>query len=85
MVKCKGDRERELISRTLSAGYPDLLSSSVIGKGFERLFEIVDELEKDSPTVREVLSIFLARAVVDEILPPSFLNECYLGSTAARY
>jgi hypothetical protein len=38
----------------------------MIGKGFERLFELADELEKDVPTARESITIFLARCVVDE-------------------
>lgn len=78
----KGDRERELVSKLFSVGYPDMLSSNMIGKGFERLFEMIDEIEKDVPTAREKLSIFLARAVVDEVLPPSFLADpvvCNLG------
>jgi hypothetical protein len=37
----KGDREREHVSQLLSALYPDLLSSNMVGKGFERLFEIM--------------------------------------------
>lgn len=36
-----GCRERELLSRLLSTGYPDVFSSNMIGKGFERLFELV--------------------------------------------
>lgn len=78
----KTDTERELASRLLSEFYPDILSMSVIGKGFERLFEIVDEIEIDVPQAPEFLSAFVARAVVDEVLPPSFLTDaviCNLG------
>ena len=71
----RSDRERELISRMLSELYPDTLSSNMIGKGFERLFELSDELEKDVPTCRDCISKFLARAVLDEVLPPSFLSD----------
>ena len=71
----RSDRERELISRMLSELYPDTLSSNMIGKGFERLFELSDELEKDVPSCRECISKFLARAVLDEVLPPSFLSD----------
>jgi programmed cell death protein 4 len=77
-----GDRERELVSKLLSELYPDVLSISVIGKGFERLFEIMDELVKDAPMARDVTSAFIARCVVDDILPPSFLSDivvCSLG------
>jgi len=78
----KNDKERESVSQLLSTLYPDVLSSNTIGKGFERLFEIVDEVEKDCPAAKTILSTFLARAVVDEVLPPSFLADtvvCNLG------
>lgn len=69
------DRERELVSQLLSNLYPDIFSSNMIGKGFERLFEMIDEIEKDAPDARKILSTFLARAVIDEIIPPSFLTD----------
>mmetsp|Transcript_31497 Transcript_31497/g.58649 ORF Transcript_31497/g.58649 Transcript_31497/m.58649 type:complete len:378 (+) Transcript_31497:90-1223(+) len=78
----RGDRERELVSQLFSVSYPDILSASMIGKGFERLFELADELEKDVPSARDNISTFLARCVVDEVLPPSFLSDivvCNLG------
>lgn len=78
----RSDRERELISQLFSECYPDILSASMIGKGFERLFELADELEKDVPSARDNISTFLARCVVDEVLPPSFLSDivvCNLG------
>lgn len=84
----KGDRERELVSRMLSAAYPECLSSSMIGKGFERLFELVDEIEKDCPAAREMITTFLARAVVDEVVPPSFLADavvCNLGGEVVAH
>lgn len=83
-----GFREKELISQLFSASYPDLLSTNMIGKGFERLFEFVDELEKDVPTARDDISTFLARCVVDEVLPPSFLSDivvCNLGGDIVEH
>jgi programmed cell death protein 4 len=78
----KGDRERELISKFLCYAHPDLLSTSMIGRGFERLFEIIEEIEKDAPGAKDMLAKFLARCVLDEVLSPSFLNDaivCNLG------
>lgn len=78
----KSDKEREFASRLLSNFYPDVLSTNVIGKGFERIFEIIDELEKDAPAARDITATYIARCVVDEILPPSFLADvvvCSLG------
>mmetsp|Transcript_40671 Transcript_40671/g.29943 ORF Transcript_40671/g.29943 Transcript_40671/m.29943 type:complete len:212 (+) Transcript_40671:229-864(+) len=54
----------------------------MIGKGFERLFEIIDEIEIDAPKSPAILAAFIARAVIDEVLPPSFLKDnvvCNLG------
>ncbi len=84
----KGDRERELVSKLFSALFPDILSSNTIGKGFERLFEIADEIEKDAPAVKNIVSTYLARAVVDEVLPPSFLADsvvCNLGGEMVEH
>jgi len=75
-----GDRERERVSQLLSKGYSDVFSSHSIGKAFERLFELIDEIEKDVVTAREMLAIFLARAVVDEIVPPSWLNDAVVSN-----
>ena len=82
------DRERERMSKLLSEGYPETFSSNMIGKGFERLFELVDEIEKDCPQCRDMLSTYLARCVVDEVLPPSFLNDAVvknLGGEIVEY
>jgi len=71
----RGDRERELTSKLLSTAYPDLLTTNDIGKGFERLFEHLESYILDVPSANEYVCAFLARAVVDEVLPPSFLSD----------
>lgn len=71
----KHEKEREMTSRLLSELYPDVLNTHDIGKGFKRLFEYADDLELDIPNARPLLSTFLARAVVDEILPPIYLMD----------
>ncbi len=78
----RSDKERALVSKMFSELYPDVLSTSVVGKGLERLFEVMDELEIDAPSAREITAVFVARCVVDEIIPPSFLSDvviCSLG------
>lgn len=70
-----GDQQREQVSQLLSALYPDVLSMNMIGKGFERLFEVVDDIEIDAPQAGNIIASFIARAVVDEVLPPSFLSD----------
>lgn len=72
------DRERELVSRFLSvANFENVLDSTMIEKGFLRLFECiyVDGIEMDVPGAQEMLTKFLARAVVDEIISPRFLMD----------
>lgn len=75
MAMDRKDRERELVSRFLSSANPSLLSTDDLGKGFERLFELMDELSIDTPGAAEITAAFLARAVIDEILPPAFLID----------
>lgn len=74
----KTDYERELVSRMLYIGHSyknNILSTNMVGKGFERLFEIISELEKDCLNASDLVATFLARCVVDEVLPPSFLTD----------
>jgi len=52
------------------------------GKGFERLFESIDDLKLDVPNARELAAKFLARAVADEILPPAYLANPYVAGIA---
>jgi len=75
----KREREKELVSKMLSALYPKVLKTSEIAKGFERLFEMADDLCLDAPSAPKDLAAYLARAVVDEILPPSFLSDPFVA------
>lgn len=71
----KRERERELASRMISELYGKVLSVDQVGKGFERAFELADDLKLDIPDVHKFVAQFLARAVADEVLPPSFLGD----------
>lgn len=71
----RSDTDRELASRLLSALYGDVLTIMHIAEGFQMLFELGSELETDTPGAIGILARFLARAVVDEVLPPSFLMD----------
>jgi programmed cell death protein 4 len=68
----KDDMARENACRLLSSLE---LSPLKIGQGFLALFESLNEVEKDAPMAREFAARFLARAVSDEILPPSFVTD----------
>jgi len=67
------DRERELASELLPRLYPTVTRDKIV-EGFTVLLERLDDLRLDIPNAPELLSNFLARAVVDDILPPAFLS-----------
>lgn len=69
------DKEKEMTSVLLSALYADVISPSQIRDGFFMLLESVDDLAVDILDAVDILALFLARAVVDDILPPAFLTR----------
>ncbi|XP_074583857.1 MA3 DOMAIN-CONTAINING TRANSLATION REGULATORY FACTOR 1-like [Curcuma longa] len=68
-------KQKEMASVLLSTLYADVISSSQISQGFLMLLESVDDLALDILDAVDVLALFIARAVVDEILPPAFLTK----------
>ncbi|OAY65343.1 Programmed cell death protein 4 [Ananas comosus] len=75
MAMDRHDKEKEMASVLLSALYSDVISSTQISQGFVMLLEAVDDLALDIPDAVDLLALFIARAVVDEILPPAFLTR----------
>jgi len=73
-----GPRERELTSRLLTELHPLLLNDEDISAGFENVLESMEDMVIDIPDANSLVGSFLARAVVDEVLPPAFLSnrEC---------
>jgi len=71
----KGPRERELTSRLLTSLHPTPMSDKDMGLGFEILLDSMDDLRTDVPDANTMVASFLARAVVDEVLPPAFLSD----------
>ncbi|GAX79614.1 hypothetical protein CEUSTIGMA_g7055.t1 [Chlamydomonas eustigma] len=69
------DRERELVSVLLCHVSVRLLSRDQVSMGMTRLLVATDNLLLDCPDAVRLLSLFLGRAIVDEILPPSFLTH----------
>ncbi|KAH7461339.1 hypothetical protein PRNP1_013267 [Phytophthora ramorum] len=78
MAMDKNDKERELASRLLSALYLDGLTAGQVLMGFRRVLLLAGDLQIDIPTAKNMLAIFCARAVVDEILAPSFLEDPFI-------
>jgi len=71
----KGPREREWTSRLLTCLHPTPLSMEELQAGFEFLLDSLEDLCTDVPDAKTLVASFLARAVVDEVLPPAFLSE----------
>ncbi|EFJ42803.1 hypothetical protein VOLCADRAFT_107054 [Volvox carteri f. nagariensis] len=69
------DRERELVSKLLVALVPEVISPEALAGGFTRLLAAADDLVLDVPDAVHLLSLFLGRVVVDELLPPAFLTQ----------
>jgi hypothetical protein len=44
-------------------------------KGFARLVDALEDTLLDVPDATELLSLFIARAVVDDILPPAAVTK----------
>ena len=78
----KHEKERESVSRLLSELYLNGLSPLEISQGFRRVLISADDLALDIPSAINMLSIFAARAVVDEIVPPKFLEDSFLLKNA---
>ncbi|CAA0842026.1 MA3 domain-containing protein [Striga hermonthica] len=69
------DKEKEMASVLLSSLYNDVITPQQVYKGFQKLVDSTDDLIVDIRDAVDVLALFIARAVVDDILPPSFLTK----------
>ena len=52
----------------------------VVFQGFEDLLESLDDLVLDVPNAPQLLSLFMSRAIVDDVLPPSFVLQISSGA-----
>ncbi|XP_038712763.1 MA3 DOMAIN-CONTAINING TRANSLATION REGULATORY FACTOR 2 [Tripterygium wilfordii] len=71
----RNDKEKEMAGVLLSALYANIIDSQQVYRGFTKLVESADDLIVDIPDAVDILALFIARAVVDEILPPAFLKK----------
>ena len=72
MALDRGNREKEAASALLSAFYPSVISGKQMMRGFADLASSVHDLKLDVPDAIETVATFIARGVVDDILPPKF-------------
>lgn len=68
-------RSRELVSHFLAEAVGVCISQEQMAKGFTLLLTRTEDIYLDTRDVLGLLSFFIARAVVDEVLPPSFLSR----------
>jgi len=76
--------ERELISKLISAVYGTAIDPAKIAEGFQAALDSIDDLSLDTPDAVDVLSKFLARAIVDEVIAPAFLKTARAESSRAK-
>jgi len=80
MALDKDNKCRELMSRFLAyytGNHPTaVLQANAVQRGFELLVQSCSDLYMDVPDILYLLSCFIARAVVDEALPPRFVDDC---------
>eukprot|EP00914_Ancora_sagittata_P004477 GHVO01009667.1.p1 GENE.GHVO01009667.1~~GHVO01009667.1.p1 ORF type:complete len:503 (+),score=81.64 GHVO01009667.1:23-1531(+) len=75
----KTDTEREMVSQALSTLYgvveTNQLHPDDIQLGLCRLLGTIEDLSLDNPQASDCVSKFLCRSIVDEIIPPAFLQD----------
>jgi len=76
--------ERELTSQLLTALSSTIMTSEDIETGFQRTLDVLDDAVLDCPDAVEVLSKFIARALVDEVIPPRFLKDAQAHNNNAK-
>lgn len=76
--------ERELICKLLLSLYGKVVSPEKIAEGFQKILDRLEDIKLDTPDAAEVLSKFLARAIVDEILAPAFLKNARAETPVAN-
>jgi len=76
--------EREHASRLLSALYDKALSGTEICDGLQAALDAVDDFTLDIRHGVDMLAKFIARAIVDEVVPPAFLKNATADSDKAR-
>ncbi|CAL5223519.1 g6048 [Coccomyxa viridis] len=77
----KHNHEREMSSILLSALYGEAISGLQVQKGFKCLVGAAPDLTLDVPDAAVQIATFIARAVIDDVLPPAFVEELSAGES----
>lgn len=67
-----------------------VVTSEQMQKGFAGVVNSVDDILLDVPDAINLIAVFIERAVVDDILPPSFVHRltgllCFPSLSRSRY
>jgi len=73
MAMDRKTRECEMAARLLSVLFPEIVSPDEMTKGFINLVKCAEDLALDVPEAATIIGVFIARAVVDDILPPAMI------------
>lgn len=76
--------EREMVSKLLSKLYNAPFTSQVIQDGFQEALDSLPDISLDVPEAPELLAKFIARAILDEVVPPIFLKNAKIENPAAE-
>jgi hypothetical protein len=73
----RGAREREMAAALLrTLRVHDVISQPRMEAGFDLILQDVDSLAIDVPNAPDELAVFLARAVIDDVVSNEYLDEC---------
>jgi hypothetical protein len=67
--------ERELVSNLFPFLEGRVVSALDFEIGFQQALIALDDITLDNPNATDILSKFIARAIVDEVVPPVFLTK----------
>eukprot|EP00462_Mataza_sp_D1_P004260 CAMPEP_0175101008 /NCGR_PEP_ID=MMETSP0086_2-20121207/7504_1 /TAXON_ID=136419 /ORGANISM="Unknown Unknown, Strain D1" /LENGTH=381 /DNA_ID=CAMNT_0016375383 /DNA_START=119 /DNA_END=1264 /DNA_ORIENTATION=- len=81
----RSNRERELASKALASLSSSVIDHDSVNKAFLIMVSRVEDTFLDVPDILHLMSCFLARSVVDEVLPPSFLVRLDLSEMDMGY
>ncbi len=74
MAMDRSDREREMASSLLAdVSQAGVVTEEQVAIGFSKLLSATEDLTLDIPDTPRMLTLFLGRAIVDEVISPSFL------------
>lgn len=77
----KTDQKKELASVLLSGLYNEVINPAHIQKGFLAVVAGLEDFQVDVPNAVDIVALFLCRAVVDDVVAPSFLSKIPAGGS----